>query len=220
MLCKGVLFDMDGLLLDTERAALTGFESAARDLGLGGLAPLGRTLIGLRADAVERRLRAALNGPVTFETFDAAWRAHFRAALADGIPLKPGAARLLAQLADAGLPCAVATSTRTANARRHLQEAGIARYFQAVIGGDRVTRGKPAPDIYHEAAASLGLAATDCIAFEDSDPGTAAALAAGARVVQVPDLVAPSPHMANRGQIIAETLLEGARRVGLIDARP
>ncbi len=218
MACSGVLFDMDGLLLDTERLALAGFEHAARALGLPDLAPLGRGLIGLRADAVERRLRAALPGHVSFETLDAAWTAQFRARLANDIPLKPGVKQLLAQLARAGLPCAVATSTHSDSARRHLNQAGIAAFFHSVTGGDQVARGKPAPDIYHKAAASLGLAATDCIAFEDSDPGTTAAIASGARVVQVPDIVAPSPEMAAQGHIIAPTLLEGARRIGLIDA--
>ncbi len=209
---------MDGLLLDTERLALAGFETTARELGLPDLAEMGRSLIGLRSDAVETRLRATLPGHVSFETFDSHWSSRFRAALAEGIPLKPGVTTLLGHLAATGLPCAVATSTRTARAREHLEAAGIARHFQAVIGGDQVARGKPAPDIYHKAAASLGLTAPDCVAFEDSDPGATAAIASGARAVQVPDITPPSPQMREKGHHIAVTLLDGARHLGLISA--
>ncbi len=209
---------MDGLLLDTERLALAGFETTARELGLPDLAEMGRSLIGLRADAVDTRLRAALPVRLAVETFRIRWTGHFHAALKRGIPLKPGATELLEHLADAGLPCAVATSTHSARAREHLEAAGIARHFQTVTGGDQVTRGKPAPDIYHKAAASLGLAAADCIAFEDSDPGTTAAIASGARTVQVPDITPPAVAMRTLGHIIAPTLLDGARRIGLLDA--
>ena len=216
--CKGVLFDMDGLLLDTERLALAGFEQAAQDLDLPDIIPLGRSLIGLRSDAVEARLRATLPGHVSFETFDDIWPSRFRAALARGIPLKPGVTALLTHLAETGLPCAIATSTRTERAREHLEQAGIAQHFHSVTGGDQVAQGKPAPDIYHMAAASLGLTAPDCIAFEDSDPGATAAIASGARTVQVPDTNPPGSQMHEKGHLIAATLLDGAYRVGLYPA--
>jgi len=215
---RGVLFDMDGLLLDTERLALDSFGQTARALGVPDIAVLGHDLIGLRADATAARIGQALDGRLAFATFGAGWDQRFDAALERGIPLKDGVIELLDQLARTGLPCAIATSTHAARAHKHLKIAGIAGYFQTVTGGDQVANGKPAPDIYHAAAASLGLTAPDCIAFEDSDPGATAAIASGARTVQIPDIKPPSPEMTAKGHIIAASLLQGARRAGLIAA--
>ena len=212
----GVLFDMDGLLLDTERLALTGFETTAKQLGVPDIGKMGRGFIGLRADDVETRLRLALDGRVTFEAFNSHWDAHFHTSLKKGIPVKPGVIDLLEQLTRLGLPCAVATSTRTTRAKEHLKTSGIDHYFQSVTGGDQVTLGKPNPEIYHAAAASISLSASDCAAFEDSDPGTSAAVASGAITVQVPDINAPAPEMLTLGHTIAPSILQGARMIRLI----
>jgi HAD superfamily hydrolase (TIGR01509 family) len=113
---------------------------------------------------------------------------HYQALLAEGVPVKEGVAELLAWCAEQGRPCAVATSTRTAKAEYKLASTNLRSYFRVVIGGDQVERGKPAPDIYLRAAAALGVVATVCGVFEDSEPGVRAAHAAGAQVVWVPDL--------------------------------
>jgi len=97
-------------------------------------------------------------------------------------------AELLAWCAESGRPCAVATSTHTTKAEYKLAAANLRGFFRVVIGGDQVVQGKPAPDIYLRAAAALGVPATECGVFEDSEPGVRAAHAAGARVVWVPDL--------------------------------
>ncbi len=214
---QGVLFDMDGLLLDTERLALAGFETAAKQLGVPDISNMGRGFIGLRADAVEIRLRQALDGRVTFDAFNACWDAYFHTSLEKGIPVKRGVIELLKQLARYDLPCAVATSTQTARAKEHLETSGIAHYFQSVTGGDQVTLGKPNPEIYHAAAASIGLTASDCAVFEDSDPGTNAAVASGAVTVQVPDINAPASEMHTLGHTIAPSILQGARMIELIE---
>ena len=104
-----------------------------------------------------------------------------------------------------------------ASARELLERTDIARFFRTVTGGDDVVEPKPAPEIYLKAAASLGVEARDCCAFEDSGPGTRAAVASGATVVQVPDLVAPTEEIRALGHLIAHDVLDGARQVGLID---
>lgn len=111
-----------------------------------------------------------------------------------------------------GLPCAVATNSATATALGKLESAGIARHFAHVVGYDAVARPKPAPDVFAEAARRLGAAPGRCIAFEDSDTGVAAALAAGMHVVQVPDLQASGRAGAHH---LAPSLVDGARRAGL-----
>ncbi len=213
---QGVLFDMDGLLLDTERLVVKCFRQATADFDLPDMDDVVFDLIGLRQDAGKVILRKALDGRVDYPEFYEGWYAHIRNRMAQGIPLKDGVPVLLELLQDQGQPCAVATSTHTAKAREHLEIAGILPYFQTVTGGEQVKHGKPAPDIYHAAAASLGVQASDCAAFEDSDPGASAAFASGARTVQVPDINAPAPEMRKLGHTIAPDILQGARMIGLI----
>jgi beta-phosphoglucomutase-like phosphatase (HAD superfamily) len=110
----------------------------------------------------------------------------------------------------------VATSTQTEKAQGHLQKSGLLDFFHSVTGGDQVVNAKPAPDIYIKAAKTLGLSAVDCVAFEDSDPGTRAAVASGAVVVQVPDLLVPSDEVRALNHFIAPSILNGATRIGLI----
>ncbi len=210
------LFDMDGLLLDTERIALECFEQTAQDLGLDDIARVGPELVGLRMDDVQPLVEKALAGRTEFAKVIDIWKARYAAALQNGVPLKPGARQLLHLLCDRGLPCAVATSTHTDHALEKLRTAGIDGFFQAVIGGDQVENGKPAPDIYHRAASSLEVLAVHCVAFEDSDPGIRAAIASGARSVQVPDMMPPGPNTGDLDRLLAPTLLAGAEMVGLI----
>ena len=213
---KGALFDMDGLLLDSERACVLAFNETTRAFALPPMPEVALACIGLRTDGVKATIAAALAGRVDNEMFYTAWGQRISDAFAKGIPVKAGALELLEALRAQGTPCAVATSTRTAHAEENLQNAGLRGYFQAVIGGDQVSHGKPAPDIYLKAAEALGVQAADCAAFEDSDPGTRAAIASGATVVQVPDVKPPSAAVRAMGHVIADDLLLGASQVGLI----
>jgi beta-phosphoglucomutase-like phosphatase (HAD superfamily) len=119
-------------------------------------------------------------------------------------------------LQEGDAPRIVATSTGTENAFHHLQIAGIYDLTSDVVGGDQVTHGKPDPEIYLKAAVKAGVCAEDCAAFEDSDPGTLAAVRSGATTVQVPDLKQPSDRTRSLGHVIAEDLLSGAKEIGLI----
>ncbi len=213
---KGALFDMDGLLLDSERACVAAFNDTVRAFALPPMPEVALACIGLRSDGVKAAIAAALKGRADPEVFYTAWGQKISKVFAKGIPVKAGALELLEALRSQGTPCAVATSTSTAHAEAHLQNVGLRGYFQAVIGGDQVANGKPAPDIYLSAAKALGVQAVDCAAFEDSDPGTLAAIASGATVVQVPDVKPPGAALRAREHVIAPTLMEGAHRIGLI----
>ena len=213
---QGVMFDMDGLLLDTERLVVDAFRRTALDFDLGDIGDVALQMIGLRRDSSAIILRHALNGRMEYEVFTAAWAKDVNAVVAGGIPLKSGVVALLKLLRAQEMPCVVATSSRTSLARHNLELSGIIDFFQDVIGGEQVERGKPAPDIYHRAAEMIGLEACQCVAFEDSDPGATAAISSGAHTVQVPDINPPSDLMREMGHLIADDLLNGARQIGLI----
>ena len=111
-------------------------------------------------------------------------------------PLKSGASELLASLARAGIPCAVASSSAREEIESRLGRVGVLPFFRAIAGGDEVTRGKPDPAVYRLAAERLGASAERCLAFEDSENGIRAAVAAGMAVIAVPDLKAPPDEIA------------------------
>ncbi|WP_164870923.1 HAD family hydrolase [Mesobaculum littorinae] len=208
-----VIFDLDGLLLDTERLALEAGAEAMAELGH----PLGQafllTLVGADAQANAARINAHLGTDYDAARITSAWNAALdrRTAVA-GVPVKPGAPGFLADLARRGLPFAVATNSHTANAESKIERSALAGQVPVLVGVDQVRAGKPAPDVYLEAARRLGVAPRDAVAFEDSDLGARAARTAGLFVVQIPDATRPSPGLAH---MVAETLGDGARAVGL-----
>lgn len=195
---RAAVFDMDGVLLDSERIAVRAWSEAARRLGVTVDDRLVLAMIGRNADDTRRLLRARLPRDYPLDAFLAASRAVFDEMTArEGVPIKPGVHALLDWIARRGWPCAVATSTRHERAKAQLARVELIARFDAVVGGDEVPRGKPEPDIYLEAARRLGVAAGECVAFEDSEPGVRAAIAAGMHVFMVPDLAPAQPALAS-----------------------
>jgi len=213
------LFDMDGLLLDTERVYLRTFLQTATDLEFPYPEPLEdvfQKMVGLRAKDSDRIMRAEIGQHVDLTQFNALWKQHTVAALASDIPVQPTVREMLSELKLEGVPCAVATSTRTSIAIDHLERAGIGSFFDLVIGGEQVSKGKPDPEIYLKAAEALGVDPAKCAAFEDSNTGIRAAVASGAKSVQVPDMVPPTKAVRALGHVIADDLISGARKIGLL----
>ncbi len=209
-----VIFDLDGTLVDSERLYLDTAHAALTDLGHDIDRDFVIALVGHSDAEGMRRIRARLGAAFDEPAFAARWGARIADRRHEGLPAMPGAADLLAALAAAALPRALATNSSTAAAHHKLGRAGLARFFDAahVLGHDRVARPKPAPDLFLAAAAALGADPARCLAFEDSDAGVTAALSAGMRVVHVAGLL-PEPHP--RAHIHAADLLSGARAAGL-----
>lgn len=202
-----VLFDMDGLLLDSERIALDAFLAACRHFNLGDESELFKRCIGANRVLGQQILAEGFQGRIDPLTFEEVWDRRYRAATAtQPIPLKPGAVALVDAIGDVGVPMAVVTSTRTASAESRLRDAGIRDRFQLLVGGDQVERSKPHPDIYLIAAQRLGVEPTRCLGLEDSENGVRAGVAAGLTMIQVPDLVAPSPDLIGLGHRILDSL--------------
>ena len=191
MIGPGVIFDMDGLLIDSERAALTCWREAAAAQSLVVDDTLWLSMVGLH-EAGCAELLDDLLGAEQAERLTLACKHRYDVLLEQGLPLKSGVHALLQDLSDLGVPLAVATSTRGDRARIKLARSGIAHFFRHVVTSSDVTHAKPAPDLYLLAAERLGIPPKECIALEDSEFGVRAAAAAGLRVIQVPDLVPAS----------------------------
>ncbi len=144
-----------------------------------------------------------------FEDFRLAWAKEYQK-LTEGrpLPLKKGVEELLGHIEKMGKPMAVATSSDHERARAKLQHSGILHFFDHIVGGDQVRRSKPDPEIYLKAASALMSEPSRCLAFEDSENGVKAALAAGMTVVQIPDLVFPDEKLLALGHIVLGSLAD------------
>jgi HAD superfamily hydrolase (TIGR01509 family) len=210
----GVIFDLDGTLIDSESVTMAAGTLAFAAHGYQVTPDLLHSLIGVDEPTGARMLYAALGPDLPLPAIEADWRRATRARYEEtGVPLRPKVLDLLAALASLGLPLAVATSSSRDGADWKLQRAGLRAHFATVVTLDCVPRPKPAPDPFLIAARRLGLNPSRCIAFEDSETGAASAMAAGMTVVQVPDVV---PTQGRHATFVAPDLLSGARAAGLL----
>lgn len=206
---RAVIFDMDGLMLDSERLALRAWGQALRTLGLHCDPNIARQMIGRNARDSRALVLAHHGADFPVDAVMQASTAAYDAIVAnEGIPLKVGLFRLLDWLKSEGLACAVATSTRRERALAKLDRAALLHRFDVVVGGDEVASGKPAPDVFLAAAARLRFEPSDCLALEDSEPGVRAALAAGMATIMVPDIVGPSDELLATGVLVLESLVD------------
>lgn len=207
---KAIVFDMDGLLLDTERIALSTFEQACEQRGL----VVGREIydrcIGTSIQGT-REILVEVVGHEAYQGLSSEWARLYEArVLTQPVDVKDGAIELLELVESLGLPIALATSTATELAKTKMGLAGLAGFFDAIIGGDAVKNPKPHPEPYLTAARALNRAPNECWAVEDSDNGVRAAHSAGLFVFQVPDLVQPADSVRALGHRVVGSLRDVA----------
>ncbi len=187
---KGAIFDMDGTMFDTERLYRETWDATAIEMGQA-LSPTFWSDVGgtggEEMKTVIRRHYPALD----VEAYIAAGMKKLWEAEETCVPEKPGLRKILEFFRSSGVKMAVASSSPQEMIEHNLLVAGIEGYFDAVISGDQMARGKPAPDIFLYAAGQLGLAPEDCYVFEDSLNGIRAGAAAGCTAIMIPDLVEP-----------------------------
>lgn len=194
---KAVIFDMDGLMFDTERLWDTLWEPTCRALGLEMPQDLeafftgGRGLAGVKLNEHIQKFFPQADPQVIVEKIWELAEQRF----AQGVPCKPGLAELLETLEEKKLPRIVASSSPRALIQKNLETTGMARYFDQVVCGADVRHSKPAPDIFLEAARRLGVDIRDCLVLEDSFNGVRAGHAAGAVTVMVPDIAQPDEEI-------------------------
>lgn len=204
---KAAIFDMDGLLLDTERIFLDAFINTCAELDQKFDMSLFISIIGTNSVKTKGILTEGFGRGYNHDRFREVWLRNVEEYLSTNfIPLKEGAVNLLEKISSVPMPMAIATSTGYHDAVKTLESTHIIDYFKFVVGGDHVTNGKPDPEIYLKAAYKLDVAPKECIVFEDSENGVKSAHAAGMDVIQVPDLVAPSDELKTLGHRIYDSL--------------
>lgn len=189
---KACLFDMDGLIFDTERTFMEQLSIVMEEYGYHLTREIYCGTLGTTGDELRQRMEKYYGEAYPLREIGGKAREKVnRIAQTVGLAVKPEIPQVLASLQEKGISCAVASSSRSDMVEKYLEIAGLRKYFQVVVGGEQVSRSKPAPDIFILAAQKLGIAPEDCVVLEDSENGVRAGKAAGCATVCVPDLQAP-----------------------------
>lgn len=191
-----IVFDMDGLLFDTERVADLAADWIGQRMGLGSTAYMNRLTLGLNAQMILATWKQHFGERFNADTFvrlrDEFLKQYYST---NKVPPKPGLYELLQWLHQNNIPMAVASSSKRSEVEFNLNNAGIIDYFSAIICGDMIKQSKPHPDIYLTACRALNAEPQNCFALEDSKNGLLSAHSAGCRTIMIPDLWQPDEQI-------------------------
>ena len=205
----GVLFDMDGVVIDSERLFARFWMASAADLGFPMTYEQALQLRSLRREQGIEKIRSFFGPTANFDEIRAHRIELMEAHIAlHGVDEKPGIRELLALLKEKGIPCAITSSSALAVIRERLGRLGILGDFTALCSGKDVPSGKPAPDIYLAGAAAIGVKPENCLSIEDSPTGLEAAWRAECMGVFVPDQDQPDALTLSRCFARADSLLD------------
>jgi HAD superfamily hydrolase (TIGR01509 family) len=206
---KAAIFDMDGLLLDSEPLAKKAFDTVCEQYGLGDMTDVFMQFVGTNTKKGNAVIKQAIDNKIDVDEFNTTWRGLYGSWVEhQAVPLKEGVKEVLEYFKSHNTPMAVATSSKTAIAEHKLKKSAILHYFITVIGGDQLTHSKPDPEIFLKAAEHLSCDPKSCIAFEDSPNGVMSAVAADMAVVQIPDLIKPDATLLELNHIVLDEISE------------
>lgn len=207
--CRAVVFDMDGLIFDSERLVLICWEKLAGKYHLEGMHEVMLRCIGTTKVKTKEIVLDYYGQDFPYEAYCAEASAMFHEiSERDGLPVKKGVRELLNYLREQDIPTALASSTRLAVVTQELQQAGLYQYFREIVGGDQLMRSKPEPDIYLMACERLGVLPERAYAIEDSYNGIRSAYSAGMKPIMVPDLLPPTEEMREKSVVVLDDLLQ------------
>lgn len=193
---KAVVFDMDGLMFDTERVFAMAWDYVGEKMGLGKAGYMGLKTLGLNVEKSQQVWKEEFGDkydPVTMRKLTKEFLTKYYSE--NKVPVKKGLYILLEYLKSAGYKLAVASSSPKWEVEDHMKEAGVLDYFDAIVCGDMVSKSKPEPDIYLKACEALQISTKNTYALEDSRNGLLSAYRAGCKVIMVPDLWQPDEEI-------------------------
>lgn len=206
---RGFVFDMDGLLFDSERIVQRSWNAAGGELGYGTVGEQIYHTLGFNRSRRAAYFKSIYGDDFPTEVFQERAAEHFvRIVDEEGMTMKKGVEEILQFAKEKGLAVGLATSSSEGYARGNLQRAGIESYFDGIICGDMVEKSKPDPEIYVKACAVIGVAPAEAIAFEDAAAGILSARKAGLKTVMVPDLVQPAEDILENIWLLKSSLIE------------
>ena len=206
---EAVVFDMDGVIFDSEALVIRTWKIVAEKYGFLGVEQVCRKCLGTNAAATRRIFLDFYGEDFPYDEYKAEMSALFHLEAEGGkLPKKPGVCELLRYLKTKGVKIGLATSTRKQVVLKELREGGILSFFDVIVCGDMVKKSKPDPDIYLEACSRLHVKPSDCFAIEDSYNGIRAACRAGMKAIMVPDLAEPTEEMEKLAEKILPSLFE------------
>lgn len=202
---KAAIFDMDGLILDSERTVLRCWEKVRQDHGLPDIMPFAVSVIGKNKKATLEEFTRVFGLPA--EPYEAEARAVYNEMAAKGeVPLKPYTLELLSSMKEAGMKLAIASSSLRSEVEPQMKQLGAFKYFDASVCGDQVTRSKPDPEIFLLACDALGVRPEEAAGLEDSFNGVRACRASGLFTIMVPDILQPDEEMKELADVILPSL--------------
>ena len=214
---KGAIFDMDGTLFDTEKLYRQAWLEVAEQMGLGKNYELPIAISGTNIGEESYQVIRRFYPNADAETYLARVLEEVRAANDRNLELKAGTVEILEFFKAENISMAVASSAPVAVIEKNLTRSNLRGYFKALVGGDKVSNGKPAPDIFLLAAQELNLAASDCYIFEDSFNGIRSAAASGGVAIMIPDTVQPTEEIKKICAAIFNDLNEA--RLAIMEGR-
>lgn len=206
---NAVIFDMDGVIFDSERLVLECWEKIGTKYHLEGMREAFLPCIGTNSVKTREIVLQHYGDDFPYEEFRRESSLLYHGIVDQGgLPVKTGVRELLSYLEENDIPIAVASSTRLEVVRQELKQAGLYECFSVVMGGDQLKRSKPEPDIYLMTCEKLGARPICTYAIEDSYNGIRSAYSAGMKPIMVPDMLPPTEEMREKSVIVLENLLQ------------
>ncbi len=212
MKCKGAIFDMDGVLFDTERLYQDIWHEIAKERQIELDSGFVKTISGTNGSKMLQVVEKYYQVPDGTVIVDVCM-SRMKEKLSVHVPVKEGVFEILQFLKEKGIRTAVASSTARQQIEQNLKMAGIRDYFAEIVSGSEVKNGKPAPDIFLCAAERIGCRPEECFAFEDSENGVRSGHAAGCVTIMIPDLIEPEEGICSYCFKICRDLKEVQREI-------